>query len=547
MVIAGKNISSGTIAASLSDVLKEDKMSCVFNTILETILLLSSDMRVEFANNAACNFFNQSPDLLIGKHCTELFGSKISPCGMNYRECPIIKCNTIEDPHTSQYESPDGNIWLKTCYPITDPGGRMINIVQTFQNITRQIKAEEEKEIIKSKLIQSQKMEAIGKLAGGIAHDFNNILTTILGFAELTLMEQKLNDTTQGYIYEIQKSSRRAASLTQQLLAFSRKQILRPQLEDLNSLIKDTKKMLGILLPENIELNTNLSQILNNVKVDPGQIVQVMMNLVINAKDSMNHGGRITIETANKNLDKFACKFHPEIVPGNYVMLAISDTGCGIDPQILPKVFEPFFTTKEIGKGTGLGLSTVYGIIKQSGGYIYSYSELNYGTTFKIYLPRALEKHCNGKEASGNRTALSGNERILLVEDDKSLRKIISKILIELGYKVYQSGSGEEALRLYNEHKDSGIDLLISDIIMPGMNGRELSEILLKGSPEMKILYISGYTDDIISYHGVLDDEVSFLAKPFSIFDIAFKIRNMLKEHNGEGRMETGGRKRRSL
>ncbi|MCK5672066.1 MAG: PAS domain-containing protein [Spirochaetales bacterium] len=388
MVIAGKNISSGTIAASLSDVLKEDKMSCVFNTILETILLLSSDMRVELANNAACNFFNQSPDLLIGKHCTELFGSKISPCGTNYRECPIIKCNTIEDPHTSQYESPDGNIWLKTCYPITDSDGRMINIVQTFQNITRQIKAEEEKEIIKSKLIQSQKMEAIGKLAGGISHDFNNIMTTVIGFADLIQMEEKVDDKTLEYVSEIRKAGMRAATLTQQLLAFSRNQILKPELVDINSLVIDTEKMLKVLLLENTKLSSNLSQELNKVEVDPGQIVQVLMNLVINARDAMPLGGQIIIETENKNLDKFSCKFHPEMIPGDYVMLTVSDTGCGIAPEILAKVFEPFFTTKGIGVGTGLGLSVSYFIITENhGGTMTVESPPGRGARFIIRLP----------------------------------------------------------------------------------------------------------------------------------------------------------------
>ncbi|MCK5200461.1 MAG: response regulator, partial [Spirochaetales bacterium] len=264
------------------------------------------------------------------------------------------------------------------------------------------------------------------------------------------------------------------------------------------------------------------------VKVDPDQIVQVMMNLVINAKDSMPGGGQIVIESENKYLDKFACKFHPEIVPGNYVMLTISDTGCGMNHETLARVFEPFFTTKEVGKGTGLGLATVYRIIKQSSGYIYTYSELNYGTTLKIYLPGTQEKNYKDKEVQLNITAPSGKERILVVEDDKALRKMISRALCRLGYKVCQSASGEEALKTYEKYKDIGIDLLISDIIMPGMNGKELTATILGNNPGMKILYISGYTDDIIATHGVLDEGVSFLAKPFSIFDISSKIRNIL-------------------
>ncbi len=392
--------------------------------------------------------------------------------------------------------------------------------------------ASEKIEVLQSKLIQSHKMESVGKLAGGIAHDFNNIMTTIIGFADLIEMEGKVDDTTMEYICEIQKSGRRAASLTQQLLAFSRRQILKPELVDLNDLVRDTERMLRVLLLENTMLSSNLSEELDKVKVDPGQIVQVLMNLVINARDAMPDGGQIIIETENKYLDEFSCKFHPEIVPGDYVMLTVSDTGCGIAPELLVKVFEPFFTTKEVGKGTGLGLSTVYGIIKQSGGYIYTYSELNYGTTFKIYLPKAQEENSKGKERARVQITLSGNERILFVEDDRSLRKIISKILNQLGYKVYQSGSGEEALKVYDKYKDTGIDLLVSDIIMPGMNGRELAETILERNSNMKILYISGYTDDIIATHGVLDKGVSFLAKPFSIFDIASKIRNILDEYD---------------
>lgn len=385
-------------------------------------------------------------------------------------------------------------------------------------------------EVLQSKLIQSHKMESVGKLAGGIAHDFNNVMTTIIGFADLILMEGKVDNITMEYISEIKKSGRRAATLIQQLLAFGRKQILKPELVDLNDLVRDTERMLRVLLLENTELSSNLSQVPNKVEVDPGQIVQVLMNLVINARDAMPRGGQIIIETENKYLDKFSCKFHPEIIPGDYVMLTVSDTGCGIAPELLVKVFEPFFTTKGIGKGTGLGLATAYGIIKQSGGYIYTYSELNYGTTFKIYLPKARGKESKEekKDRAEIRTTLSGNERILFVEDDKQLRKIISKILLQLGYHVYQANSGEEALRVYDRYRDTGIDLLVSDIIMPGMNGRELAETILERNDDLKILYISGYTDDIIATHGVLDKGVSFLAKPFSIFDIASKIRNIL-------------------
>lgn len=518
----------GTIAECKPGNLQKDKMNLVLNTVSESILLLSKDMIVELANEAACKFFNQSPSHVIGKHCTELYGNQITSCGDNYHNCPNMECGKIQSSHTSKYESPNGKMWLKTCYPVMDSVGRIVNYVQTFQNITKQVRAEKEKENIKSQLIKSHKLEAIGKLAGGIAHDFNNIMSVIIGFSNLIELENKVDNITMDYIDEIQKAGNRAAELTNQLMAFSRKQILKPELLDLNSLVLDSEKMLRVLLPENIISTSNLYRPLNKVQGDQGQIVQVLMNLVINARDAMPHGGKILIETINRHLDELSCKFHPEIIPGDYVMLTVSDTGCGIAPKIMAKIFEPFFTTKGVGKGTGLGLSTIYRIIKQSRGYIYAYSELNYGTTFKIYLPDASGKDCNEKKIIRSHMALSGSERILLVEDDKSLRKVIRKILYRFGYNVYEAASGEDAIRLYNKQKVMGINLLISDIIMPGMNGRELAEILLKENPDIKILYISGYTNGIIAQHGVLDDDIAFLSKPFSIRDIASKVRSIM-------------------
>jgi CheY-like chemotaxis protein len=373
-------------------------------------------------------------------------------------------------------------------------------------------------------------MESIGKLAGGIAHDFNNILTTIIGLSDLILMDSVADEEVRENIREIKKSARRAASLTHQLLAFSRKQVLQPEIVNLNELILDIKKMLRILISEDIELSTNLSSTLGLIKVDPGQIVQVIMNLLINARDAMLNGGRIMIKTENIYLDKFSCNFYPEIVPGQYVMLSVSDTGCGMNEETLKKVFEPFFSTKEAGKGTGLGLATVYGIIKQSGGYIYAYSELKFGTTFKIYLPETGESVNGVNEEPGNQKAFSGSERILFVEDDDSLRKTTCKMLKCLGYTLYQAGSGAQALQKYEIHRNRMIDLLITDIVMPGMNGRELADGFLARRPELKVLFISGYTDDIIAHHGVLEEGISFLAKPFSIYDLACKVRKILDE-----------------
>jgi len=348
-------------------------------------------------------------------------------------------------------------------------------------------------------------MEAIGRLAGGVAHDFNNILTVIIGNANLALMEIGKDGSLRKEIEEIRAAGKRAASLTRQLLAFSRKQIIQPGILDLNELLIGIKKMLGRLIGEDVELLMIPGPGLWQVEVDPAQMEQVIMNLVINVRDAMPKGGKLTIETPKVDLDKTYFLKHglQEKKPGPYVMLAASDTGIGMDKETQSRIFEPFFTTKGADKGTGLGLSTVYGIVKQNNGFIWVYSEPGQGSTFKVYLPKAKGDAASEKEEQHPVTAPGGSETVLIVEDEDSLRKLLQRTLQQHGYRILEAENGEDALRVSEAYVGS-IDLLITDMVMPGMGGKETAERLQSLYPRMKVLYMSGYTDNSIEHHGVL-------------------------------------------
>lgn len=380
------------------------------------------------------------------------------------------------------------------------------------------------------RLRQSHKMEAIGRLAGGIAHDFNNLLTTILGYSEMLLSEGTTTKEASESVREIRKSAQRAASLTQQLLAYSRKQVLRPEELDINELVANVTKMLRRLIHENIQLNTLLDSKVGWVKADPAQLEQVIINLAINARDAMPEGGKLTIETHNLVLDESYCKLRSEVIPGEYVMLAVTDTGCGIDEKNQKQIFEPFFTTKEPGKGTGLGLATVFGTVKQSSGYIYVYSEPQRGSTFKVYLPVVQTRNPTSRNRPKEWAGQATGGKILLVEDDEPLRKLAAQILERAGYTVVSAPIGEQALRLIDGLGDSKIDLLVTDVVMPGIGGKALAEQIQARIPDLKVLYISGYPDEAVVHHGVLDEGVAFLQKPFSAKAFIEKIQQILAE-----------------
>lgn len=390
-------------------------------------------------------------------------------------------------------------------------------------------KSEEELRRTEEQLRQAQKMEAIGQLAGGVAHDFNNLLTIITGYSDLLLNGALAeSDPARDLVQEILKAAERASTLTRQLLAFSRRQVLAPRVLVLNSIVRDMDKMLRRMIGEDIALTSTLADDLGSVKADPGQIEQVLLNLVVNARDAMPRGGRLTIETANVYLDETYARAHPEARPGPFVMVAVTDTGCGMDAATQARIFEPFFTTKGVGKGTGLGLATVYGIVKQSQGSIFVYSEVNRGTSFKIYLPRiegAAEEAPRIEAKAPSRP--SGNETLLIVEDDEAVRALTRTVLRNSAYHVIESADGAEALRWAEGHADP-IHLLVTDVVMPGMSGRELAERMTDLRKEVKVLYVSGYTDDSVVRHGLLEAEVAFLQKPFTPDALARKVREVL-------------------
>ncbi|HXZ27734.1 MAG TPA: PAS domain S-box protein [Terriglobales bacterium] len=383
-----------------------------------------------------------------------------------------------------------------------------------------------ERHLLEEQLRQAQKMEAVGRLAGGVAHDFNNLLTVIKGYSELMLKELKDTDPMRAEVEEVQKAADRAASLTNQLLAFSRQQVLEPRVLDLNTVLSNMEKLLRRLLGEDVDLVTVLDPAIGRVKADPGQVEQVIMNLAVNARDAMPKGGKLTLETSNVVLDKDYAREHVAVKPGAYVVISVSDTGVGMDADTCARVFEPFFTTKEQGKGTGLGLSTVYGIIKQSGGYIWVYSEVGLGTTFKVYLPRVDQPAEHIPDRGSSRTQ-RGNETILLVEDEDGVRALVHEVLRKNGYTVLQARHGGEALLLCERHAGT-IHLLLTDVVLAQMSGHELALRLSALRPDMKVLYMSGYTDEAIVHHGVLEPGTAFLQKPFTTEALARKVRAVL-------------------
>ncbi len=389
-----------------------------------------------------------------------------------------------------------------------------------IRNITERVALEE-------RLRQSQKMEAVGRLAGGIAHDFNNLLTVILGYTQIVSdgipRDSLLSESTT----QIKSAADRAAGITRQLLAFSRKQVLSPRVINLNDVVLNIDSLLRRLIGEDIEVFTMPANGLGSVKADPGQIEQVIMNLALNSRDAMPNGGKLTLETSNAILDDTYAHQHQPVEPGRYVMLAVSDTGLGMSPETLTRIFEPFYTTKEVGKGTGLGLSMVYGIVKQSGGYVWVYSEPNQGTTFKIYLPR-VDQPLDGTAADKKPVnVMRGTETILLVEDDPQLRQLSSSVLAHCGYNVLVASTPEEGLAIC-EANQKDIRLLVTDVVMPRMNGRQLAERVSRVRPNIRVLYISGYTDNAIVHYGVLDPGLWFLPKPFTLSSLVAKVREVL-------------------
>ena len=406
-------------------------------------------------------------------------------------------------------------------------GDRIAGTVITFRDISERMQADEAQAQLEVQLLQSQKMEAVGRLAGGIAHDFNNLLTVIIGRAQRVVKSVEPEHPRYADIELIQKSAYRASALTRQLLAFSRKQVLQPKVLSLNEVVGDLEAMVRRLIREDIELITALEADLGQVKVDPHQMEQVLVNLVVNAVDAMPHGGRLIIETANTELTAAYAIRHVGMEPGAFVMLAVSDNGQGMDADTRARIFEPFFTTKEQGKGTGLGLSTVHGVINQSGGHILVYSEPGRGTTFKIYLPRVDAPKRAARRPLAPVDVRRGAETLLVVEDEEDVRGLARDVLVESGYTVLEAATAEDAVRICEDH-ESPISLLLSDVVMPKVSGPQLAQRLVDLRPELHVLYMSGYTDEAIVHHGVLEPGTAFIEKPFTPEDLCEKVRDVL-------------------
>jgi len=482
------------------------------------------DGRFVLVNQATAEIYGTTVDSLVGKTDADFnpHAEEVAHFLRDDREVissgrpKLVSEEQVTNPVTKQTR------WFQTIkVPLRLPEQEKSTMLGVATEITERKRLEEQ-------LLQSQKMEAVGQLAGGVAHDFNNILTAIVGYTDLLAVECGANSRQLEDLEEIRKAARRAAALTRQLLAFSRKQVLEPRIIDLNSVVMNLEKMLRSLISANIALKTALAPDLGAARADPNQLEQVIMNLAINARDAMPEGGTLTIETGNARLDENYAAQHVAVVPGSYVMLAVTDTGSGMSEETKARIFEPFFTTKPPGRGTGLGLSTVYGIVKQSGGNIWLYSEPGKGTTFKVYLPTVEALPADIDKAAPAEAGRHGGGTVLVVEDDEQLRRLTHRALAAHGYTVLEADRGRAALDIARRHQGT-IDLLLTDIVMPDTNGRQLADTLRAARPGLRVLYMSGYPDGAIASQGMLESGVAYLAKPFTTDAITRKVREVLE------------------
>jgi PAS domain S-box-containing protein len=489
-------------------------------------ILINQDGRICFANAALVRMFGyDSPDDLLGRETDELAAPEERPA-LLARRAACLRGDAISPYHEWQGLRRDGTrVWVQSTVTAISWNGRPA-LLSSRVDIT-------ERKHLEEQLRQAQKMEAVGRLAGGIAHDFNNLLTIITGYSDLMLRELSPLDPSREPVQQIHRAGERAAALTRQLLAFSRKQVLAPVPLHLNTVVRDMEKMLRRTIGEDVELVTHLEPDLGKVLADPGQIEQVILNLAVNSRDAMPNGGRLTLGTSQVHVELLSPEGVPELAPGEYVELLVRDTGCGMDERTQARIFEPFFTTKEVGKGTGLGLATVYGIVTQSNGHITVESRVGQGTTFRVYLPRVAASGNSAHGESPGTDCRRGRETVLLVEDEEWVRTVIRHALRLQGYTVLAASHGDEALALAKHHQGP-IHLLVTDVVMPRMNGRELAERIADIRPALKVLYVSGHTDDAVLRHGVLNQGTPFLSKPFTPSALGRKVREVLDQPEPE-------------
>jgi two-component system cell cycle sensor histidine kinase/response regulator CckA len=496
------------------------------------LVAIDNEGRVTMINRKGCEVLGYPEAEIVGRNWFERFlpdqlRDEVQSVSQMILRGEVDPVKTYENPVLTS--SGEERIIAWHNVDIRDEEGNVIGHLSSGEDITERKAAERERETLEAQLRQAMKMEAIGRLAGGVAHDFNNILTAIIGYAELVRAKISPHDPIGPDLDEIREAGERASALTGQLLAFSRKQIVVPKVIDLNTVIERGNRMISRIIGEDVELLFIPAETIWPVRMDPSQVDQLLINLATNARDAMPEGGKLTIETSPSTFSSDARRrADEEIAPGDYVMVAVSDSGSGMEPKTRDKIFEPFFTTKPKDRGTGLGLSTVYGIVKQAGGYIGVYSEPGLGTTFKMYFPRVDAEVRDNGDASVQEHP-RGSETVLLVEDDEMVRTLTVRVLEKQGYRLITAGSGDEAIRLCRE-AGGEVDLLLTDVIMPAMNGRDLFIALRELQPDLNVLYMSGYTDEVVARHGILEEGTRLLAKPFSLREVSRAVRRALDE-----------------
>ncbi len=510
----------------------EQRLAAILRSVGDAVIASDREGRIVFMNQTAERLTGWERAAALGRKMVEVLGIKAEDMESLERHLAEkvltegLIINLLED-HMLVAKDGTATPISDSVAPIHNDDGESPGTVLVFRDISERKRVEEENKRLQDQLFQAQKMESIGRLAGGVAHDFNNMLGVILGHAELAMMKADAGRPLLADLLEIKKTAERSADITRRLLAFARKQTISPLVLDLNLTAVGMLRMLQKLIGEDIQLVWRPGANLWPVKMDPAQIDQILANLSVNARDAIAGTGKITIETSNIIADEPYCADHPGFAPGEYVLLAVSDSGCGMDEDIKDKLFEPFFTTKEAGKGTGLGMAMIYGIVKQNNGYIDVESEPGLGATFRIYIPRHIGASEGLQAKSPEAPIKRGSETVLVVEDERSLLELSKIMLEQLGYRVLTASLPDEAIRQAGECPGK-VDLLLTDVVMPGMNGYDLAKTILSLHPELKVLFMSGYTANVIAHHGVLDEGVHFIQKPFSHRDLAARVRETL-------------------